>query len=67
MVTAVKQAEDGDGSVVRFYEADGVGEEVLMSIFGKELNTEISHNEIKTFKTDGTEVNLIEQFDWRKL
>ncbi len=60
VVTAVKQAEDGDGSVVRFYEADGIGEEVSMCIFDKKLNTGILHNEIKTFKTDGTEVNLIE-------
>lgn len=60
VVTAVKQAEDGEGKIIRFYEADGEGEEVSISIFGKDVQTAISHNEIKTVKTDRTEVNLIE-------
>jgi hypothetical protein len=46
--------------VLRFYEADGMDENVSMCIFDKEIHTSIAHHEIKTFKTDGTEVNLIE-------
>jgi alpha-mannosidase len=60
VVTAVKESEDKDGAVLRFYEADGMDENVSMCIFDKEIHTSIAHHEIKTFKTDGTEVNLIE-------
>ena len=60
VVTAVKQAEDSKEKIIRFYEADGVAEEVSIRIFGKDVQTAISHNEIKTMKADGTEVNLIE-------
>lgn len=60
VVTAVKQAEDGDNAVIRFYESDGVCEEVSLEIFNSKLSTSMRHHEIKTFKIDGTEVNLIE-------
>ena len=60
VVTAVKQAEDSDSTIVRFCEMDGIGEEVSITIWGKELKTSVTHHEIKTLKEDGTEVNLIE-------
>ena len=60
VVTAIKQSEDTDEKVVRFYEADGVGENVKMRVFSKEVESIISHHEIKTYRTDGTEMNLIE-------
>lgn len=60
VVTAVKQAEDSEETVVRFYETDGTEEQVSIEVFGKKIETAVSHNEIKTLKTDGTEVNLIE-------
>lgn len=60
VVTAVKQAEDGDDVVVRLYEADGIGEELSMHLFGCEIKTQVAHHEIKTCRSDGTELNLIE-------
>ena len=60
VVTAVKQAEDDEDTIVRFYEADGVGEKVSMRVFGREIDTFVAHHEMKTFRTEGTEVNLIE-------
>ncbi len=60
VVTAIKKSEDDDENVVRFYEADGQKEEVEIQIFGKEIRTCIAPYEIKTIRTDHTEVNLIE-------
>ena len=62
VVTAVKQSEDDKGAVVRFYEANGVDTSVVMTLFGKEIRSEIKHHEIRTFKADGTskEINLVE-------
>ncbi len=60
VVTAVKRAEDDEEKVIRFYEADGENEMVEMSVFCKQIKTSISHNEIKTIRTDNREVNLIE-------
>ncbi len=60
VVTAVKKAEDDDNIVVRFYEADGMSEDVSFNVFGKKICAKTAHNEIKTVKTNGIEVNLIE-------
>lgn len=60
VVTAVKKSEDDEEKVIRFYEADGLGEDVEMHVFGKTLNVSASHHEIKTIRTDGKRVNLIE-------
>lgn len=61
-VTAIKQAEDGDGIIVRFVETEGKDGRYTFSLFGKEYCGEIGHNEIKTLKVDDKvkEVNLIE-------
>lgn len=60
VVTAVKRAEDDNEKVIRFYEADGENETVNMHVFNKQIKASISHNEIKTIRTDEAEVNLIE-------
>ncbi len=60
VVTAVKQAEDGDNDVIRFVEMNGENHNVSLEIFGKTIAAEVRHHEIKTFKSDRTEVNLIE-------
>lgn len=60
VVTAVKKAEDGNGTVIRFYETDGVETYVSVELFGKKIETAVAHNEIKTFNTNGDELNLIE-------
>ena len=60
VVTSVKQSEDGLEKVIRFYEADGIGEDVEMKVFSKNLKASAAHHEIKTIRTDGEELNLIE-------
>lgn len=60
VVTAVKKSEDDDETVIRFYEADGTANEESFTVFGKCIHSKVTHNEIKTYKTDGKEVNLIE-------
>lgn len=59
IVTAVKQAEDSHAAVLRAYEADGKDTKVRMKLFGKETESEFSHNEVKTLM-DGREVNMLE-------
>lgn len=60
IITAIKKAEDNDETVIRFYEADGIDSSVSFTVFGKTVETDIGHNEIKTFNTAGKELNLIE-------
>lgn len=60
VVTAVKKAEDSEEPVIRFCEMNGENGTVSMELFGKKIETSVGHNEIKTFRADGTEVNLIE-------
>lgn len=59
IVTAVKKAEDSDETVIRAYEANGENTDVKIKLFNKEILTEFSHNQVKTFKGND-EVNIIE-------
>ena len=59
IITAVKQAEDGEDTVVRFYEIDGREAEIDIEILGKRIVTSVAHHEIKTFCGEA-ETNLIE-------
>lgn len=49
IVTAVKAAEDGNGTVIRMYEADGKDTDAEAEFFGIKLKAHFSHNQIKTF------------------
>ena len=60
IVTAVKRAEDNEGAAVRFYEADGKDTDVTLTLFGKKIEANTSHNSVKTFTEDGAEVNMLE-------
>ena len=60
VVTAIKRAEDGDGTVVRFYEIEGEEGSVSIDIFDDQVETSVAHHEIKTMQTDGRELDLIE-------
>lgn len=60
VVTAIKQNEDSEETVIRFCEMNGEQEAATVTLFGKTIHTAVNHNEIKTFKSDGTECNLIE-------
>ncbi len=59
IATAVKQSEDSEEIVLRAYETDGKNTEAKIKLFGKEIKTKFSHNEVKTFK-DVKEVNMVE-------
>ena len=59
IVTAVKQAEDSQATVMRAYEAAGTDANAEIKLFGKVFKVDFSHNEVKTF-ADGKEVNMIE-------
>lgn len=61
IVTAIKQAEDDEGDVIRFCEMNGMDGKISIRLFDKIINTYAAHHEIKTVKGDGTEVNLIER------
>ncbi len=60
VVTAIKQGEDSEDAVIRFCEMNGKDENVSISLFDRTIDSAVGHNEIKTYKIDGTEVNLIE-------
>lgn len=63
IVTAVKKQADGQGFVIRLYEANDVDTTCEINVFGTSFTAHFSHNEIKTFVvSDGkaTETDLIE-------
>jgi len=60
IVSAIKESEDGKYTVIRFYDMNGIDTDATIKLFGKEIKTKVSHNEIKTFTADGKELNLIE-------
>jgi len=60
IVTAIKKREDSSENIVRLYEANGEDSRVKIKLFGKEIESCMSHNEIKTLTEQGEELNLIE-------
>lgn len=60
IVSAIKESEDGHDTIIRFYDMNGIDTDATIKLFGKEIKTKVSHNEIKTFTADGKELNLIE-------
>lgn len=60
IVTAIKKSEDTDETVIRLCEMNGKDTRVELNLFGKVINTDVSHNEIKTVTDAGRELNLIE-------
>ncbi|HWG55584.1 MAG TPA: glycoside hydrolase family 38 C-terminal domain-containing protein [Gaiellaceae bacterium] len=64
VVTALKEAEDGDGWVVRAYESAGRAATAALEVLGRSWSAEFAPHEIKTFLLpadgDPREVNLLE-------
>lgn len=60
VVSAIKQAEDGNGNIMRFYEANHKSGKVTIHMFENRIETEISHDAIKTVHDNGKELNIIE-------
>ncbi|MBQ4044420.1 MAG: alpha-mannosidase [Clostridia bacterium] len=59
-ITAIKGSEEGEGAVIRFFDADGADGHVSLTLLGHRLETDYRHHEIKSLRTDGTEVDLLE-------
>lgn len=61
VVTAIKAAEDENGEILRFYNAVGEDGHAVLSLFGESVECSFHHNEIKTFRTTGEELDLLER------
>lgn len=62
--TALKKCEDGDGIVLRCYEAENKDTDVCITVFGKEIKTHFSHSEVKTFTLKDGEVKETDFMEW---
>lgn len=60
IVSAIKKGEDGDKTVIRFYDIEGKGVSAKVKLFEKELSVEVPHHAIRTFTDNGEELDLIE-------
>ena len=60
IVSAIKESEDNDGNIIRLYEMNGSDTAVQLKLFGKEIKSDIGHNEVKTFDENGTELDFME-------
>ena len=58
--SAIKEREENDENIVRFYEVNGEHIDLELKLFGKAIKTKVLHNELKTFTEENEEVNLIE-------
>ena len=64
--TSLKKSEDGDGLVLRCYEAENKDTSVRICLLGKEFETRFSHNEVKTFLIKGNEITETDFMEWKK-
>lgn len=62
--TALKKNEDGNGYILRLYEAENTDTDVCINIFGTNINTHFSHNQIKTFLIENGNVKETDFMEW---
>jgi len=60
IVSAIKNSEETDKSVIRCFDIDGIEHNTQIMLFGKELSINVPHNAIKTVTEDGEELDLTE-------
>ncbi|MFQ3548228.1 MAG: glycosyl hydrolase-related protein [Armatimonadota bacterium] len=63
-ISAMKQAEDGNGFIVRLFESSGKDTDFVFRFFNQQYNLSIKANELKTLRISNgkaVEVNLIEE------
>ena len=60
IVSAIKKSEDGDGAVLRVYEAEGKRVDDTCKLFGKEYKLDISPYAIETVGEDSKRLNFVE-------
>ena len=60
IVTAIKQAEDGEGTVIRYLETEGKSGESTLHLLDKTINTPTAPYAIKTVDEAGNALNFME-------
>lgn len=60
VISAIKDGEDKNGNILRFFETDGKAASVNIKFFDSRIQASVNHNEIKTFTDKGKELNLLE-------
>ena len=60
VVSAVKQSEDAASDILRLCEWNGNAVHTSYQLFGQEVQVEMKAHQVKTYNTDGKELNLLE-------
>lgn len=63
IISAIKQNEDGKGSILRLYELNGQDSTASITLFDKKISVSVPHNSLKTVDENGDELNAME---WKK-
>lgn len=64
LVSAIKESEDNDGLILRFFEADDTDFDLDAKLFDTDIKTHLSHNEIKTLKISNNEIKEVNLIEW---
>ena len=60
MISAIKQGEDGNGTVLRLYELEGKDTAAQITMFDQKLSVSVPRNGLKTLDENGEEMNAME-------
>ena len=60
VISAVKQGEDGKGSILRLYEINGKDSTAQITLFDKNISVSVSHNSLRTVSEDGDALDAME-------
>ncbi|MBO5224150.1 MAG: alpha-mannosidase [Clostridia bacterium] len=60
IVTAIKQAEDGVGAIMRWIETEGTGKTVTFKFLGSEVKADVTPYAITTINENGERLNFME-------
>jgi len=60
IVTAIKQAEEGDGAIIRCLETEGTAKAVAFKLIGSEVKAEVSPYSVTTVDENGESLNFME-------
>lgn len=66
VVTAVKQHEDGEGVVLRCYEAENRDTDVKIQLLGQVWTAHFGHNQVKTFWVQKSGVKEVDFMEWER-
>ena len=60
IISAIKQGEDSDGTVLRLYEMDGQDSTAQISLFDQKIFVSVPRNSLKTVNENGEELSAME-------